>query len=173
MKELGVKNPGKWVVLPASAARAERVLGQYSNVSARFSSNYKKFGDITDTPQQVFLRNNGLETQQDFTNAVTDVLKLLGIKLPAGKTYLNLVKYVKSGLLVDPMKELATGPGRNLLNSLSEYAALKGSASDLEILTRWAEQHILDLRKSFHGSADLSVFNTKLFNMLCIDITKH
>ena len=164
MKELGVKNPGKWVVLPASAARAERVLGQYSNVSARFSSNYKKFGDITDTPQQVFLRNNGLETQQDFTNAVTDVLKLLGIKLPAGKTYLNLVKDVKSGLLVDPMKELATGPGRNLLNSLSEYAALKGSASDLEILTRWAEQHILDLRKSFHGSADLSVFNTKLFN---------
>ena len=164
MKELGVKNPGKWVVLPANAARAERVLGQYSNVSARFSSDYSKFGDIKDTPQQIFLRNNGLETQQDFTNAVTDVLKLFGVKLPAGKTYLDLVRDVKTGLLVDPMKELATGSGRNLLESLSEYATLKGSASDIEILTRWVEQHLIDLRKSFHGSSDLSVFNTKLFN---------
>ncbi len=164
MKELGVKNPGKWVNLPSSAARAERVLGQYSNVSARFSSNYEKFGIKTDTPQQIFVRNNGLENQQDFTNAVTDVLKLFGVKLPAGKTYLDLVRDVKSGLLVDPMKELAEGPGRTLLNSLSEYATLKGSASDVEIITRWVEQHLLDLRKSFHGSADLSVFNTKLFN---------
>jgi hypothetical protein len=164
MKELGVKNPGKWVNLPSSAARAERVLGQYSNVSARFSSNYEKFGIKTDTPQQIFVRNNGLENQQDFTNAVTDVLKLFGVKLPAGKTYLDLVRDVKTGLLVDPMKELATGPGRTLLNSLSEYATLKGSASDIEILTRWVEQHLLDLRKSFHGSADLNVFNTKLFN---------
>lgn len=164
MKELGVKNPGKWVNLPSSAARAERVLGQYSNVSARFSSDYQKFGIKTDTPQQIFVRNNGLETQQDFTNAVTDVLKLFGVKLPAGKTYLDLVKDVKSGLLIDPMKELAEGPGRTLLNSLSEYATLKGTASDIEIITRWVEQHLLDLRKSFHGSADLSVFNSKLFN---------
>lgn len=164
MKELGVKNPGKWVVLPASAARAERVLGQYSNVSARFSSDYSKFGDIKDTPQQVFIRNNGLETQQDFTNAVTDVLKLFGVRLPAGKSYLDLVKDVKTGLLVDPIADLATGPGRALLDSLSEYASLKGSASDFEILTRWVEQHIIDLRKAFHGSSDLSVFNAKLFN---------
>jgi hypothetical protein len=164
MKELGVKNPGKWVNLPSSAARAERVLGQYSNVSARFSSDYKKFGIKTNTPQQIFVRNNGLENQQDFTNAVTDVLKLFGVKLPAGKNYLDLVRDVKSGLLVDPMKELATGPGRTLLNSLSEYATLKGSASDVEIITRWVEQHLLDLRKSFHGSADLNVFNNKLFN---------
>jgi hypothetical protein len=164
MKERGVQNAGKWVNLPGSAAKEQRVLGQYSNVSARFTSNYEKFGIKTDTPQQIFLRNNGLENQQDFTNAVTDVLKLFGVKLPAGKTYLDLVRDVKSGLLVDPMKELAEGPGRTLLNSLSEYATLKGSASDVEIITRWVEQHLLDLRKSFHGSADLTVFNTKLFN---------
>jgi len=163
MKELGVKNPGKWVVLPASAAKTERVLGQYSNVSARFSSDYSKFGDIKDTPQQIFVRNNGLETQQDFTNAVTDVLKLFGIKLPAGKSYLDLVRDAKSGLLT-LTKPAPEGPARNLLDSLAEYATLKGSASDIEILTRWVEQHLIDLRKAFHGSSDLNVFNTKLFN---------
>lgn len=163
MKERGVQNAGKWVNLPGSAAKEQRVLGQYSNVSARFTSNYEKFGIKSDTPQQIFLRNNGLETQQDFTNAVTDLLKLFGVKLPAGKTYLDLVKDAKSGLLTIS-KPAPSGPTRILLDSLSEYATLKGTASDLEILTRWIEQHLLDLRKSFHGSADLDVFNAELFN---------
>ena len=163
MKELGVQNTGKWVNLPGSAAKEQRVLGQYSNVSARFTSNYEKFGIKTETPQQIFLRNNGLETQQDFTNAVTDLLKVFGVNLPAEKTYLDLVKDAKSGLLTIS-KPAPSGPARILLDSLSEYATLKGTASDLEILTRWIEQHLLDLRKSFHGSADLDVFNVELFN---------
>lgn len=165
MKELGVKNVGKWVELPASASKGQRILGQYSNVSARFSDNYEKFNIKSTSPSEIFFRNNGLKTDQDFYQAVTDVLTAFGIKLPANKTYLQLIQDVNAGLLTQPTAMFAKGtPARTLLDSLSEYASLKGSASDIEILTRWAELHILDLRKAFHGSTDMNIFNNKLYD---------
>jgi hypothetical protein len=167
MKELGVVNAGKWVELPASASKGQRVLGQYANASARFMDNYEKFGVKSTSPSEIFFVNNGIKTDQDFYNAVTDVLRNFGIKLPEGKTYLDVVEGVRTGLLTEPAEMFAKGtPARKLLDSLSEYSSLKGSASDLEILTRWTELHVLDLRKSFHGSSDLNIFNNGLFNYI-------
>lgn len=165
MKELGVANAGKWVELPASASKGQRVLGQYSNVSARFSDNYEKFDIKITTPSEIFFRNNGLRNDTDFYQAVTDVLQAFGVKLPEGKNYLDVIEGVKAGILNQPKDMFAAGtPARKLLDSLSEYASLKGSASDIEILTRWAELHILDLRKAFHGSSDFKIFNNGLFD---------
>ena len=165
MKDLGVANAGKWVELPSSASKGQRVLGQYANASARFSDNYDKFNIEITSPSEIFFKNNGLKTDQDFYSAVTDVLQAFGIKLPEGKTYLNVIENVKAGIFSQPAEMFAKGtPARTLLESLSEYASLKGAASDLEILTRWAELHVLDLRKAFHGSTDMNIFNSKLFN---------
>ena len=166
LKANGLVKTPKLQILSESASRNQRIAGQFDIVSKRFSNDYSLFvnkGTKLD-PSSLFVKHNGLRTQEDFINAGNEIVQAFGIKLPEGKDFIDAADDITTGLLTNPEKLMGPGtPVRKLLESLDSYPALKGTKSDYEIFTDWLQTHLLDLRKSFHGSSRFEVFNESLF----------
>jgi hypothetical protein len=140
-KENNIKLSRKWSKLNEDAELNVRLAAQLANVSARFT-DAKKLKDtfnITKAPSYLFTKHNGLRTYEDFTRAVDES-----------------IANIKRG-----------GLSKRFLEANAEYAKLKTTLTDDEILRQRVELLFLDLRNSFHGSSsDFKVFNQKLYDLI-------
>lgn len=167
LKANNLRRTSKLKELSADASRNQRIAGQFDIVSKRFSNNYELFlgSKSSINPSSLFLKHNGLRTPEDFINAGNEIVQAFKINLPKDKDFIDAANDITTGLLVNPDKLMGPNtPVRKLLESLDSYPQLKGVKSDYEIFTDWVQAHLLDLRKSFHGSSEFKVFNQKLFD---------
>ena len=168
LKANGLRRTGKLQKLSADSTRNQRIAGQFDIVSKRFSNDYSLFLDkekFKFNPSSLFIKHNGLKTQDDFIKAGNELVEAFGVKLPKDKDFIDAANDITTGLLVNPEKLMGPGtPVRKLLESWDAYPGLKGTKSDYEIFTDWVQSHLLDLRKSFHGSSEFNIFNQKLYD---------
>lgn len=103
-------------------------------------------------PASAFLDNNALRTPEDLTRAVNDILQGVGVRLTN-----------------DGYKSVE-GSEKALKKFLSYFgdtgAYRQQGLPDEEIARIYAEGMLIDMRNTFHGTADFSRFNEGLYNAI-------
>lgn len=103
-------------------------------------------------PASVFFDNNALKTPEDLTRAVNEVLQSVGIQF-SGVGY-----------------KVTEGAERAVKKFLSYFGDTvtyrQQGLPDAEIARIYAEGMLLDMRNTFHGTADFSRFNQGLYDAI-------
>lgn len=115
-------------------------------------------GEYTFSPIEAFFGNDALRTVKDFDNATNQLMRNIGVHVHNPIDYTiedadRLVKFTKlwSGL----------------------YASMKAEGkSEVDIADTIIRTMLLDMRETFHGSTEASVFNQRLFDKIAEEYDK-
>jgi len=154
--EFGSKMYGKTVTVNTSKLSERQVAGvQFEKWYKLFVGNkyrVKKGNSPYFVPSQVFLKYDALRTRDDFVKAIDEGMERVGfVYSPVSKTWTVYDPALVSNFLGDTMDTVS---GRAL--GLSDGTIARGQISNI----------FLDMRDTFHGSTELSVFNDDLLLLM-------
>jgi len=152
----GSKMYGKTVTVNTSKLSERQIAGvQYEKWYKLFVGNkYRIKSDSNPyfTPSQVFLKNNALRTKDDYVKAIDESMEQVGFTLsPVSNTWTIYNPALVSNFLGDTMDTVS---GRAA--GLSDGTIARGQLANI----------FLDMRETFHGSSELSVFNDDLLALM-------
>jgi hypothetical protein len=154
--ELGSKMYGKTITVNTSKLSERQVAGvQYEKWYKLFVGNKYRVTPKNNpyfTPSQIFMKHNALRNRNDFVKAIDESMEKVGFVFsPVSKTWTIYDPTLVSNFLGDTMDTVA---GRAA--GLSDGTIARGQISNI----------FLDMRETFHGSPELSVFNDELLAVM-------
>lgn len=141
LQEAGFEQAKKWAKIADDASVEMRQLVHYDEFFRMAAQNsFKKFGFNVEDPINYVMRNNGLKTPQDFTNALNEMM--------AAATDEKNVEGLRR--FIDASMDVVNNQG------LPDYFILRNRF----------EAILYSMREILHGTTDYGVFNDQLFNAI-------